>query len=120
MMMQIVAGHEEGIEKVFSKKKQERERIAVDREFMDNSIISEVLWSLILFAITAMEAAWGFGSITSNASQGRRLQTACIYFVVFTIECLGLVFSHRSVKKHRFSRVCSLLFVVFQHRRVEE
>ena len=79
MVMQIIAGHEEGIEKVFGNQKEERDRAAVDREFMDNSIISEVLCSLILFAVTAIEAAWGYGAVTREASQQRRLQTASIY-----------------------------------------
>ena len=75
--MQVVAGHEEGIEQVFGRKTNEgRDRTAVNREFMDNRIISEVLCSLILFAITAIEAAWGFGSVTKDSSQQRRLQTA--------------------------------------------
>ena len=95
MVMQVIAGHEEGIEKVFGKKKEGQKPVAVAREFMDNSIISEVLCSLILFAITAIEAMWGFGSITKDASQKRRFETSCIYLVVFCVECLGLVFSHR-------------------------
>ena len=36
IVMQIVAGHEEGIEKAFGTKKAERDRSVVDREFMDN------------------------------------------------------------------------------------
>ena len=63
-MMQILSGHEEGIDRVFRKRgqtsaaKKEQQGNTVDREFLDNAIISEVLCSLTLFVITGKQAAY--------------------------------------------------------------
>ena len=57
--MQIMSGHEEGVARLFKGRAANQQNMAmkeqtthaVDREFLDNAILSEVLCSLVLFVI---------------------------------------------------------------------
>ena len=57
--MQIMSGHEEGVARLFKGRAANQQKMAmkeqtthaVDREFLDNAILSEVLCSLVLFVV---------------------------------------------------------------------